>query len=188
MNSNNPNQTSTAGKANLPKYGEKVETPSMAPTTETAVDPKVAAELKAKADIKKAKKKEQREAKNKALEVIKGLVTLQKDPKYKAALMIIGPALYGVAKAGGGTSVSQRFIEHVAKLGSVKEDAIFKEFKFGRKDCVGAIRNHLKKAAPEDRIWVSFNADTETYTLEGKGVKIPTKWEGFIPTEEAPAK
>lgn len=48
-----------------------------------------------------------------------------------------------------------------------------------RKKCVLAI----KKAAPEERMWVSFNASTGLYTLEGVGANPPEGWLGYVPVD-----
>ena len=136
------------------------------------------------ANKKKIEKAKQRQAKNDALVILKELVDKQQDPKYKKSLATIRPSLYGISRKGGGASSTTKFIAFVAEKGSIKEDVIFREFKYGRKDCASQIRNHLRKIAPAERVWISFNPDTETYKVEGKGPKAPANWEGFVPTEE----
>lgn len=48
-----------------------------------------------------------------------------------------------------------------------------------RKKCVLAI----KKAKPEERLWVSFNSTTGLYTLEGEGPNPPEGWLGYVPVD-----
>jgi hypothetical protein len=153
------------------------------PTVDVGVNPTVEAAKKAKT----AKRKAQKEAKAAAGKILKGFIDKQADKQYEKALKVMFPSLYGIAKTGGGggTSASERFVKFVAEKSKVKEDDIFREFKFGRKDCVGAIRSHLKKAEPADRLWISFNPENEEYVLNGKGATIPANWKGFIPTIES---
>jgi len=134
---------------------------------------------------RKAEKKAHREAKNKAYEVLKELIDKQQDPKFKVALSTVRPSLYGISSGNSGSSSStEKLIKFFAEKNSVKEEEIFKTFKFGRKDCAGHIRKHLKKSAPEARVWVSFNQETGEYKVEGKGVKAPQSWKGYTPVEE----
>lgn len=131
----------------------------------------------------KSVKAQRREEKNQALIVLKELVDKQTDPKYKKAMIAIRPSMYGVVRAGG-SNQTEKFIQYMAEKGQAKEDIVFREFKYGRKDCAGQIRKHLKKSEPANRVWISFNAETETYKVEGKGAKAPANWTGYEPAEE----
>lgn len=68
-------------------------------------------------------------------------------------------------------------------LTAVTEDDAWQKLRLDRssmrKKCVLAI----KKAKPEERVWVSFNATTGIYTLEGEGPNPPEGWLGYVPVD-----
>jgi len=66
---------------------------------------------------------------------------------------------------------------------TASEDDVWQKLRLDRssmrKRCVLAI----KKAKPEERLWVSFNASTGVYTLEGEGKNAPEGWLGYVPVD-----
>ena len=65
----------------------------------------------------------------------------------------------------------------------VSEQAVFDKTHFGRaemrKKCVQAI----KKAKPEDRLWVRLDIETNEYVLLGSGAEPPANWIGYKPVD-----
>lgn len=68
-----------------------------------------------------------------------------------------------------------------ASPNTIHEDEVFKTFKLGRSDMRSYITNAIKKAKPEERLWISFNLGTGIYKLEGKGKDAPAGWTGYRP-------
>lgn len=132
-----------------------------------------------KAEVKKeeiAKKGEI--TKKEAFLVIKSLVDTNPDKKYKEALMIIRPSLYGVASS---SNIQSRFIDLVCEKGTVHENDIFAQLKIGRKECASIIRKSLQKAEKVERVWISFDNTKGVYKVEGKGSNPPKDWKGYVP-------
>lgn len=136
-------------------------------------------------EVEKAEKKESTVKRNRAFETIKELVDKQQDAKYKDALAVIRPSLYGlVGGGGGGHAAFDRFVAYMEEKKSVNEEAVFKEFKIGRKEAASYIRQHLRKSNPKERVWINFDRNTGFYKVEGKGEKAPGNYNGFIPVDE----
>ncbi len=128
-----------------------------------------------------------RAAKNEALKVLKTFVDNSKDAKLIDALKVVKPSLYGIAR-GGGSGISgtlQKFLALVAERKQISEDDVFKALKIGRKEANQMIRKGLKKAAPDQRVWIKFDAAKGLYQHVATGKATPAGWEGFIPVEEA---
>lgn len=83
------------------------------------------------------------------------------------------------AKASLLDQLSEMFLS--AKDGKVSLMDIFKRFRMGEGEMRIRIRNLIYDRKPEDRLWVSYNADSETYTLEGTGPTAPKGWTGVLP-------
>ena len=152
----------------------------------TKLTPEQVAAKDAKKVAKKALKATKKTAIKGALTTVKAIADKSNDQAFIAAMKIVAPAMYGLKAervAGSGGSAS-KVVLYIADKKTVSEDEIFKNFKFGRKDVAGAIRKSLKKAAPADRIWISFDANKGVYTLAGKGADAPAGWVGFIPVAE----
>lgn len=133
---------------------------------------------------KQSNRKERRAAKNASFSLLKELVD-KSDPKYKEALTIIRPSLYGVAFATGSrTSTREDFIKLVVEKKTVNEDEVFKAFKIGRKEAAGLIRKHLRSVVPAERRWVRFDAQKGLYIHAGNGDKAPKDWDGYVPVAE----
>jgi hypothetical protein len=140
-----------------------------------------------KAVDKKEGRKEKRVSRNKAFDVIKELVDKQEDKKYKEALTMIRPSLYGLVGGGGasgGVAAFQKFVSYIEEKKSVDELTVFKEFKVGRKEAAGFLKTHLKRSEPEKRIWIEFNRSSGVYKFVGKGKDAPQGYNGFIPANK----
>ncbi len=61
---------------------------------------------------------------------------------------------------------------------------VFKQFKIGRPEMGTKIRVLLKHLNPEDRIWIRFDEEHETYRAVGRGKTPPKGWTGFNPDAE----
>jgi len=66
----------------------------------------------------------------------------------------------------------------------ISEDQIFIDHKLGRTEMATACKNIIKKFAPEDRKWISFDPETGEYKLTGKGPNPPKNWTGYVPVDE----
>lgn len=66
----------------------------------------------------------------------------------------------------------------------ISEDDIFVAHKLGRTEMATATKNIIKKFAPADRKWISFDPETGVYTLAGTGADPPEDWKGYVPVEE----
>ena len=130
---------------------------------------------------------EKRAKKNEALKALKAFADTSKDPKLIEALKILKPSLYGIARRGGDgiSGVLQKFLQLVAERKQISEDDVFKALKIGRKEAGQMIRKGLKKAEPDKRQWIKFDAAKGLYIHVASGKTTPAGWEGFVPVEEA---
>ena len=67
----------------------------------------------------------------------------------------------------------------------LSEMDIFKMFKIGRPE-MNIKRRVLVQSAkkPEDRVWISFDKEAETWNVVGKGAKAPEGWDGWLPGDD----
>jgi len=105
------------------------------------------------------------------------------DPIKSAIFTVIGTGVRraGVSRASQIDSIRDFFI---AKKTATEMD-IFKEFKLGRPEMRGKMKQLVIPKNPKDRVWVQFNEDDGTYKVVATGEKMPANWEGFIPPDEA---
>ena len=61
------------------------------------------------------------------------------------------------------------------------EDQIWSTYKLGRAEMRKIRTNLIKKRKPDERLWISFDAEKGTYTLEGTGPDAPDGWTGYKP-------
>lgn len=59
---------------------------------------------------------------------------------------------------------------------------IFNKFQYGRPTMDQKVRQFIKTANPEDRIWVAF--ENGNYVLKGQGANPPKDWTGYVPVEK----
>lgn len=98
-------------------------------------------------------------------------------------LLIVGSG----TRAGGvrrGVNFDMQIRNLFLEKNELHEMEIFKNFHIGRPQMTNKIRVFLKVPNPEDRIWVKFFPDEETYKIVGKGTNPPKTWEGFVPADE----
>ncbi len=69
----------------------------------------------------------------------------------------------------------------MANDGKVTLMQVFKEFRMGEGEMRVRMRNAIHDRKPEERMWITYDADTETYTLEEVGVNPPAGWTGALP-------
>lgn len=60
---------------------------------------------------------------------------------------------------------------------------IFKEFRMGEGEMRVRMRNAIHDRKPEERMWISYDPNTEVYTLEAVGADAPAGWTGPLPKE-----
>jgi hypothetical protein len=127
---------------------------------------------------------EKSEAKRKLWEIVKSSVTDK--PEAVEALKVLRPSLYGVSIGrSAGPAKYTLFANMFNKVGDeVDELSLFKELKVGRKEANSLIKDNIKKVTPEERKWISFDPESESYILKAKGPTPPKDWTGYEPVEE----
>lgn len=144
---------------------------------------------KAKGDVKA---EEKAEALKLVLEIVKTVAS--DDPAAMNAVEVLtvrtrAPAIPGEAKAPGAHRVSRFTLlaEQFPTVGTeVHEDALFAQYKQGRKDIYWIIADAIKYAKSEAialRKWISFNPETGIYRYEAQGELPPDGWKGYVPVE-----
>jgi len=141
--------------------------------TNEEVDPKKAAK-KAKSVAKRAAKKE---ALKKVLAFVKA--NTEDEAALKAVKLLTPGARFGGARAVKSDVIVAAFAEHDA----IKEDTIWNQFKLGRAEMRKICVNLIKKKAPENRLWISFDPEKGVYALEGTGAEAPEDWTGYTPVD-----
>jgi hypothetical protein len=66
---------------------------------------------------------------------------------------------------------------------TVDEEYIWANLKLGRAEMRKACVMLIKKAKPEDRVWIHFDAEKGEYNLQGTGPEAPAGWTGYRPVE-----
>jgi len=141
--------------------------------TNEEVDPKKAAK-KAKSVAKRAAKKE---ALKKVLAFVKA--NTEDEAALKAVKLLTPGQRFGGARTAKGDVIVEAFAEHDV----IKEDTIWNQFKLGRAEMRKICVNLIKKKAPENRLWISFNPEKGVYALEGTGADAPDEWTGYTPVD-----
>lgn len=99
-----------------------------------------------------------------------------------AALMIIGP---GKAprekKARGGGGILDKLRALFEANAVVDEIELFRATRMGRSEARKRFRQLIRDAAPEARMWIAFDEQTEEWKLEGTGEQAPAGWTGYTP-------
>jgi len=134
-------------------------------------DPKLYDALKAKKDKKKAERK----------------ASLAKLMEFCLAngtdeIKVIARSLVTRAPADRSGVTKTNVLVELFKDGQVvTEMKVFERFRLGRAEMRKIIINAIKKAKPEERMWVSFDAEKGVYKLEAKGANPPANWTGYRP-------
>lgn len=103
----------------------------------------------------------------------------------QAALAVLAPNKKSRGGGGGGSNL--KLVQGMfPKVGtSVTELDIFKQTKKGRGEFRKLTRSVLKKADPAERMWITFNEETESWTLVAIGENAPKDWDGIDPNKSA---
>jgi hypothetical protein len=121
-------------------------------------------------------------------------VQLPEDVRKAMEVIVPNKKASGGSKSGGSKStvlvqLAELFGTTVGATVSLMD--IFKKFRMGEGEMRIRIRNMIYDRKPEERLWISYNADAESYKLEGIGVNPPKGWKGVLPkapkAPEAPA-
>jgi len=86
-------------------------------------------------------------------------------------------------KKSSGNGHANPFMENMRKLfpevgTAVSEIDVFVATKMGRGEMKAKVRQNLKSAAPEARMWIMFNSKTDEWYLDSIGKAHPASWEG----------
>lgn len=126
------------------------------------------------------RRKEVAEAKDQIREIIKA-----GDPSIPDSFLALVKVLVplkrrtnGPRKRVSSVAVLRQLMPNVGDTVSLLD--VFKQFKMGEGEMRSRIRQALNHG-PEERLWVSYDPATETYTLEGVGREVPATWKGELP-------
>ena len=130
---------------------------------------------------KKARSVAKRAAKKEALKKVLAFVKANTDDEAAlAAVKLLTPgARFGGVRAAKSDVIVEAFAEHDV----IKEDTIWNQFRLGRFEMRRICVNLIKKKAPENRLWISFNPEKGVYALEGTGAEAPEEWTGYTPVD-----
>lgn len=139
-------------------------------------------ELSAEEILLAEKKAEAKKKRDSARSIIREFLNTCEDVALKTAItLFVGSG----QRASGVSGINNLLYEAFKEKGSLTEMEVFKQFHIGRPDMKNKVRIFIKfMPTPEDRIWVSFNPETETYTMDGAGANPPEGWKGYIIVEE----
>lgn len=102
------------------------------------------------------------------------------DAALVAALLRLAPAP-GTSKKSGGNGMKNVFMDNMKELfpkvgTTATEIEVFAATKYGRGEMKAKIRQNLKKAAPEERMWIQLDEKKEQWKLLAKGGDQPKAW------------
>lgn len=169
---------------------EDLTAESVAPVT--YAEPETTAPKREVSEAAKAALKEYQEASKKAKAFLAEVI-LGKHPQLVLpnevleAIRVLVPIRN--AKRGGHAAprnAKQQVLDKLLDLfmandGKVTLMQVFKEFRMGEGEMRVRMRNAIHDRKPEERMWITYDADTETYTLEEVGVNPPAGWTGTLP-------
>ena len=158
----------------------------------TSAEPETTAPKREVSEAAKAALKEYQEASKKAKAFLAEVI-LGKHPhlvlpnEVLEAIRVLVPIRN--AKQGGHAAprnAKQQVLDKLLDLfmandGKVTLMQVFKEFRMGEGEMRVRMRNAIHDRKPEERMWITYDADTETYTLEEVGVNPPAGWTGTLP-------
>lgn len=169
---------------------EDLTAESVAPVT--SAEPETTAPKREVSEAAKAALKEYQEASKKAKAFLAEVI-LGKHPQLVLpnevleAIRVLVPIRN--AKQGGHAAprnAKQQVLDKLLDLfmandGKVTLMQVFKEFRMGEGEMRVRMRNAIHDRKPEERMWITYDADTETYTLEEVGLNPPAGWTGTLP-------
>ena len=128
---------------------------------------------------KEAKKKAKKEAKAR---VRAFMVANPKSEIFADLVTVVGTGGRGGGGGGGSQVKLLNVMRDLFKTNkTMSEDTIWKDFKLGRAEMRKISVNLIKRVEPANRIWVKFDAPTETYIVQGTGADTPKEWTGYTP-------
>ena len=136
----------------------------------------------------KAKRVAAKKSRNAAKKVIRQYMVSAECPKdlNAALLAIVGNGSRG--RGAGATSIQRGEIRQAVIDGGkngISEFELFKQFKIGRPEMHVNIRTWLRYVDnPDDRVWVVFDEEKESYGVVGTGADAPKGWTGYVPPVE----
>jgi len=97
---------------------------------------------------------------------------------------------------GDGTKGAQIGVSHTvnpkAGIVSVLRERVtmtglecYKEFKKGTEGMREVLKYAVRGVKPEERTWISYDLDNDTYIVESVGAAVPDDWKGYSPIESA---
>ena len=126
------------------------------------------------------------------VEFAKKYASSDQEPEVMAAVTAITTVTKGTrtVTTKNGKATPRTVIDTLfAKIGDVvTEGDVFNRYKMGRGEMKSAIKISLQKALPDERKWVKFDVETETYKLVDMGATPPVGWTGYVPITEAAKK
>jgi len=134
--------------------------------------------IKAKKDKKKLERKE-------TLIAVLNYVIKNGEPEFQKKAQSLLPG----ERVGGGGERKDRKAELMKLFGDGKVgnkctfDEAYKLLKLAGSDMRKLVLAAIKKADPENRVWISIDNVNQTYTLVGLGKTPPNGWNGFIPID-----
>lgn len=169
---------------------EDLTAESVAPVT--SAEPETTAPKREVSEAAKAALKEYQEASKKAKAFLAEVI-LGKHPnlvlpnEVLEAIRVLVP-IHNAKKGGHAAhrNIKQQVLDKLLDLfmandGKVTLMQVFKEFRMGEGEMRIRMRNAIHDRKPEERMWITYDADTETYTLEEVGVNPPDGWTGTLP-------
>lgn len=169
---------------------EDLTAESVAPVT--SAESETTAPKREVSEAAKAALKEYQEASKKAKAFLAEVI-LGKHPKLVLpnevleAIRVLVPIRK--AKQGGhaaSRNAKQQVLDKLLDLfmandGKVTLMQVFKEFRMGEGEMRVRMRNAIHDRKPEERMWITYDSDTDTYTLEEVGANPPAGWTGALP-------
>jgi hypothetical protein len=168
---------------------EDLTAESVAPVT--SVEPETTAPKREVSEAAKAALKEYQEASKKAKAFLAEVI-LGKHPhlvlpnEVLDAIRVLVPIRNAKQGHAAPRNQKQQVLDKLLDLfmandGKVTLMQVFKEFRMGEGEMRVRMRNAIHDRKPEERMWITYDADTETYTLEEVGVNPPAGWTGTLP-------
>lgn len=157
----------------------------------TSAEPETTAPKREVSEAAKAALKEYQEASKKAKAFLAEVI-LGKHPhlvlpnEVLEAIRVLVPIRNAKQDRAAPRNAKQQVLDKLLDLfmandGKVTLMQVFKEFRMGEGEMRVRMRNAIHDRKPEERMWITYDSDTETYTLEEVGVNPPAGWTGTLP-------
>lgn len=146
----------------------------------TNTDEKTKKETSPERKAAKAAKNEQRKLAKNFLRQALAEYELPEEFK-KALVLVIGSGSRAGAPAGT-TGILGKLRDAFTKDKTIDELKLFQMFKIGRSEMNKHAKRLISKVEPAERLWISFDAASESWVLAGTGATPPKGWKGYIPS------